>query len=110
MKIRIYQINPELDTNRLTFLPYSFLEKYQGTSEINSAIYHKVFEGKVNCTSLEDVFRMFNTEYSAGFKGWSLSVSDIVEVVSDGASTFHFCDSFGFVPIRFDPELAGSIF
>lgn len=71
---------------------------------MDSTIYDKVFEGDVDCIDLEDVFRLFNTEYAEGYAGRSLSVSDVVELFAeDGSSTFHFCDSFGFQKIAFEP-------
>ena len=45
-----------------------------------------------------------NLERPEGYKGRSLSVSDVVEIVDEnGDSTFHFCDSIGFKQIDFDP-------
>ena len=106
MEIKIYQINMDRDANRVAFSNLENLEKYQGSSEIDSSIYDEVFSGEVNCAGLEDVFRMFNLEHPRGYTGRSLSVSDIVQVVSstDAAPGFYFCDSFGFQTVNFDPE------
>ena len=46
-----------------------------------------------------------NTIYNAGYRGRSLSVSDVVEVVGEEKSTFHFCDSIGFREVDFDPDM-----
>ena len=81
MKIIIYQINMERDTNRIAFEGLELLEQYQGSKEINSALYDKVYEGEVDCAGLEDVFQMFNLDHPEDYKGRSLSVSDVVEVV-----------------------------
>lgn len=108
MNIAIYQINLERDHNRIGFVGLDRLRQYQGASEIDSEIYDRVFEGEVDCTNLEDVYRMFNMEHPEGYKGRSLSVSDVVEIIEDnGESTFHFCDDIGFKEVSFDPELAG---
>ena len=106
MKIRIYQINLERDTNRVAFESLELLERYQGSREIDSAIYDKTYEADVSCKSLEDVFRRFNLEHPADYSGRSLSVSDIVEVVEDEKLMpgFYFCDSVGFEQVAFDPE------
>jgi hypothetical protein len=109
MKIAVYQINAERDDNGVMFVGLNNLERFQGTAEIDSELYDKIFEGSVQCGTLEDVYRMFNIEHPADYRGRSLSVSDVVEIKDeDGNSTFHFCDSVGFREIRFDPSLADS--
>lgn len=107
MNIKIYQINLKRDQNRVAFSGTEFLKTYQGNSEINSAIYDRVYEGVVDCADLEEVFQTFNLNHPEGYKGRSLSVSDIIEVIDDnGHSNFHFCDSIGFKDVAFNPELA----
>lgn len=104
MDITIYQINMGRDHNRIAFEGLDLLKMYQGSDKIDSRIYDRVFEGEVDCKDLEDVYRKFNLEHPEGYKGRSLSVSDVVEIVDEnGDSTFHFCDSIGFKQIDFDP-------
>lgn len=106
MEIAIYQINTGRDHNRVVFQSLEELERFQGTEEVESNIYDKVFDGNVSCESLEDVYCMFNTTHPKGYKGRSLSVSDVVEVIDEaGQSTFNFCDTIGFKQISFEPEL-----
>ena len=106
MDITIYQINMGRDHNRIAFEGLDLLKLYQGSDKIDSRIYDRVFEGEVDCKDLEDVYRKFNLEHPEGYKGRSLSVSDVVEIVDEnGDSTFHFCDSIGFKQIDFDPYL-----
>mgnify|MGYP001070118420 FL=1 len=106
MKIKIYQVNMERDPNDVCFMGYDRLEKLQGTTDIDSTIYDKVFEGEVNCFTLEKLYEIFNREHPAGYKGRSMSVSDVVEIVdgTTGKSYFNFCDSFGFKQIEFEPD------
>lgn len=106
MNVRIYQINMKRDTNNVAFMNYESLPKFQGSSEIDSSLYDKVFEGEVNCFTLEKLYEIFNLEHPAGYKGRSMSVSDVVEIIdgNNGKSYFHFCDSFGFQQIDFAPE------
>lgn len=47
-------------------------------------------------TALEDIYRTFNVDYPADFKGHSLSVSDVVVLHQNGQDTAHYCDSVGF--------------
>lgn len=106
MDITIYQINMGRDHNRIAFEGLDLLKMYQGSDKIDSRIYDRVFEGEVDCKDLEDVYRKFNLEHPDGYKGRSLSVSDVVEIVDEnGDSTFHFCDSIGFKQIDFDSYL-----
>lgn len=105
MNIQIYQVNMKRDTNNVAFMNYESLPKFQGSSEIDSSVYDKVFEGDVNCKTLEEVYQMFNSNHPAGYKARSLSVSDVVEVIQeDGTRDFHFCDSFGFRKVAFEPD------
>jgi len=106
VKIKIYQVNMERDPNDVCFMGYDRLEKFQGTTDIDSTIYDKIFEGEVNCFTLEKLYEIFNREHPAGYKGRSMSVSDVVEIVDGmtGKSYFHFCDSFGFKEVSFEPD------
>lgn len=105
MNIAIYQINPDRDENNVAFLNYENLERFQGSAALRSEIYDKVFEGEVECGTLEEVYQMFNLDHPDGYRGRSLSVSDVVEVVGEEKSTFHFCDSIGFREVDFDPDM-----
>lgn len=106
MKIKIYQVNMERDENRVAFMGYDSLSKLQGSPDVDSRIYDKVFEGEVNCFTLEKLYQIFNCEHPAGYKGRSMSVSDVVEIVdgNTGKSHFNFCDSFGFQAVSFEPD------
>ena len=77
MDITIYQINMGRDHNRIAFEGLDLLKMYQGSDKIDSRIYDRVFEGEVDCNDLEDVYRKFNLEHPEGYKGRSLSVSDL---------------------------------
>lgn len=109
MNIAIYQVNMDRDNDNVAFMNYEKLERFQGPAAINGKIYDKVFEGEVSYGNLEEVYQMFNINHPDGYRGRSLSVSDVVEVVSEGKSTFYFCDSIGFKEIAFDPDLTETL-
>ena len=111
MKINIYQIDTERDDKRVCFFGLEDIKKIQGNNAVNSSIYNKIFSGDVDCKSLEDVFSKFNTDHPEGYRGRSLSVSDVVEVVEDNEveKGFYFCDSFGFKEVGFEPSLTEDI-
>ena len=111
MKFCIYQINLDRDTDRVAFEGIENLQRYHGTTEIRSDLYDKVYEGNIDCSSLEDLFRIFNIDHPADYPGRSMSGSDIVEIQDNGGRGkepgFYFCDSIGFKKVDFQPEIAG---
>lgn len=97
MKIKVYQIDTEKDTNRVIFFNYQTTLKLAG--KVDASIYKTVFDGSVDCKSLDGVFSKFNNDRLVTLQGHSLSVSDIIEVVGDSETVengIYFCDSFGF--------------
>ena len=108
MKIRIYQVNLGRDEKRVAFMGLDEREHFLESSELDSSIYDCVFSGEVDCNGLEDVFQKFNIDHPEGYKGRSLSVSDVVEIVdAEGADKgFYYCDNIGFSKVEFDPEEA----
>ena len=112
MDITIYQINMGRDYNRVAFQSYDGLERLQGSAEIDSELYDRVFEGKVECENLEDVYRMFNIDQPEDYRGRSLSVSDIVETTDKetGECQWFYCDSIGFKKVNFDASRASESF
>lgn len=103
----IYQINTDRDDNHICFLGLDTLEQFQHSKEVNSALYDRVYDGKLDCNSLETIYEKFNIDHPADYKGRSLSVSDVVEIrESDTLNPgFYFVDSIGFKSISFDKSL-----
>ena len=98
MKIKLYQIAPEKDDKNLMFMGYKFTVLHGG---INADSYELVFDGDLPVQTAEDVFRIFNLEHPNGYRGRSMSVSDIVWMEGIG---YWFCDSIGFRQIKFAEE------
>ena len=103
----IYQINVDRDTANVCFIGMESLEKIKGTKEVNAAAYDRVYDGKMDCISLENIYQKFNVDHPADYTGRSLSVSDVVEIrESDTLKPgFYFVDSIGFKKISFDKSL-----
>ena len=103
----IYQINTERDDNRICFLGLDTLERFQHSKEVDPVLYDRVYDGKLDCNSLETIYQKFNVDHPADYKGRSLSVSDVVEIrESDTLNPgFYFVDSIGFKSISFDKSL-----
>ena len=95
MKIKVFQVNPELDRHGTLFRSYDAAMKSAG--QIDPSIYKTVFDGNVDAEDLEDVFAVLNFSQPVGYNGHSLSVSDIVEIEGGG---HHYCDTFGFQELK----------
>ena len=102
MNISIYQINTERDSKRICFFGLDETKKLTKSDTLDCTIYDKLFSGEVDCSNLEDVYRMFNTDRPKDYTGRSLSVSDVVEITDGESKGFYFCDTVGFEKIDFD--------
>ena len=91
----IYQIKSGDETRDYRFEPY---DRLQATGRsVDRANYDLVYTAPLDSkTTLEDIYRTFNIDHPADFKGHSLSVSDVVVLHQGGKDTAHYCDSFGF--------------
>ena len=114
MRVNIYQINSEKDANRTKFRDFKHASSY---GDIDPSIYKCVFRGVIAGEDLEDVYEAFNLydrDYLGTYQGHSLSMSDVVELEEDVASSrgsiaqkgCYFCDSVGFKNIKFDSSKA----
>ena len=101
MRIRVFQIDDSLDYNKHKFMSYDHVMKKGG---VDSLIYRQVYGGIVNCSDIESVFALCNTNPPPGYCGHSLSVSDIVEIEDGDDFGFYYCDSIGFKKVSFDIE------
>ena len=100
MKIRIFQIDHDKDSNKLAFMNYDYVRSHGG---IDASVYKQIYGGTVNCVSLESVFALCNSDNAPpGYYGESMSVSNVIEICSGKGRGFYFCDSVGFKPIDFD--------
>ena len=91
----IYQIKSGDETRDYRFEPY---DRLQATGRsVDRANYDLVYTAPLDGkTTLEDIYRTFNIDHPADFKGHSLSVSDVVVLHQGGKDTAHYCDSFDF--------------
>ena len=91
----IYQIKSGDETRGYRFEPY---DRLQATGRsVDRANYDLVYTAPLDGkTTLEDIYRTFNIDHPADFKGHSLSVSDVVVLHQGGKDTAQYCDSFGF--------------
>ena len=91
----IYQIKSGDEMRDYRFEPYDRLQATGRSVDRGNydLVYTAPLDGK---TTLEDIYRTFNIDHPADFKGHFLSVSDVVVLHQGGKDTAHYCDSFGF--------------
>lgn len=92
MRVKIYQINPERDNNRMKFMSLN------DSQSPDPSIYDEVFDAEIDENELEEIYGRFNTVGHPLFRGHSLSVSDVV--VANGKASI--CQSIGFRDVSFD--------
>ena len=96
--IKIFQINSDKDVNEVKFMPSRFVK------EFDFSIYDEVWRGEEpeGCDDLDGIYEVFNLHYPKDFKGHSLSVSDIVQIIGsdEGSNGFYYCDSIGWKKIK----------
>ena len=94
----IYQLRGGEETRDYRFEPY---ERLQAAGlAVDSANYDLVYTAPLDkSTSLEDIYRTFNIDHPADFRGHSLSVSDVVVLHQNGQDTAHYVESFGYMEV-----------
>ena len=102
--VRIFQINPERDRNRLMYACAEILQQATGDTRVDMNIYDEVWSGNMPVEHLDDVYLRFNRDDRPRVNRMhSLSVADIVEIrhnENDALNGLWFCDSFGWREIR----------
>lgn len=112
LEITIYQIDPARDLKRVLFEDFESMAERTGTEEVDASIYGKCFEGEIGTDDLEEIYEMFNLDRPDGYRGRSMSVSDVIALRPDGAEhpAYYYCDSVGFREIGFDESRAADSF
>ena len=95
----IYQLSRDEATTDLRFMDSEWLQK-KGL-EPNKDNYELIYTGTLasngsQLEKLEDIYRTFNIDHPADFRGHSLSVSDIVALKEQGVVSYHYVDSIGY--------------
>lgn len=105
MNYKIYQMQR---SNKLTyhFMGWEFAKRYNFTLDDYNLVYEGqkiTYKNGIECKDpmmcLEMLFTKFNIRRPSDFTGHSLSVSDVVELITDDKSKFYYCDSFGWEDI-----------
>ena len=112
-RFRIYQLN--LQPGKI--IPFAF----SGIDELRKAGYEQppaseyclVYDGSMIRPQTQSAFDVlerilvcYNDDLPADYHGRSVSFSDVVELYDDENRTYYYCDTAGFVPVKFSPMLA----
>lgn len=103
LKIRLYQMELTDETKQYIFENSSYF-KGEKEGKIPFDKYEVVFDGKLDVNEPDDVFALFNIGMKPnGYKGRSMSVSDIVEFEYGGQlSIFYYCEPAGFSIVKIE--------
>lgn len=97
----IYQVNKELSediVDKLLFMPY---EEASKAVDIRKEYYNKVYEGLLAGSRLEALYTEFNINRPKDFCGWSMSVSDVINIKDSNNKNLgsYYVDKIGFKSI-----------
>ena len=91
----IYQLNDDASLRYYRFEPLKNLEK-NGLS-VEREHYHEVWKAPLReGVTMDDLFFELNMELPEGYRGHSLSVSDIIVISKDGEEKAYYVDRIGF--------------
>lgn len=96
-RYEIYQVREDGALSEYAFLSSETITE-QGIP-ITAAQYDRVYVGRYEGESLDDIYARFNTEHPEDYKGHSLSVSDVVVLHLAGADKAYYVEPFGFKEI-----------
>ena len=111
-KFRIYQ----LDLQPGKTVPFAFegiaaLRK-AGYEQPPASEYRLVHEGSMMCPKaqttpevLERIFARYNDNLPEDYHGRSVSLSDVVELYDGKSRSYYYCDTVGFIQVKFSPML-----
>lgn len=99
-KCRVYQLTEQ--GAEFMFRPYEHVKKL-GLETPPGDVYRVVYDGNLHTDELEEIFYLLNCNHPDGYNGWSLSLSDIVELYDEKETSYYYCDTFGFQQVPFVP-------
>ncbi|WP_313527836.1 YodL domain-containing protein [Anaerotignum sp.] len=97
--VRIWQLNADSDFS-MRFISFDEFEKKFG--EPSKDHYDVIYDGNLSTNNLDEIYEICNLNHPTGYKGHSLSMSDVVELYDENGSEFHYVDRFGFQQIDFE--------
>lgn len=98
MKYAIYQVKNTNPNGRM-FMNTDWLAKHELAVTVDA--YDQVYSGEVESSNpLEYIWDRFNMYHPVGYRGRSLSVSDVVVLTDEKGKRAFFCDSIGWSEVH----------
>lgn len=104
MNVRIWQINSNISVDT-RFLALEDMRQIRG--EPTEDIYHIIYDGDLQTNDLEKIYDICNSTNPDGYSGYSLAISDVIELYDEKSRKFYYIDKFGFKEIDFLVETKG---
>lgn len=112
-KFRVFQLTREgIRVHDFAFRGADFLRK-AGYQQPPADSYQLVYDGELihprewtEKAVLERIYEHCNDDLPEGYRGHSLSMSDVVELYDGDNRDFFYCDEHGFTPVKFDADQA----
>lgn len=100
-KFILYQIESQIEAaHGIMFSSLDTLEKIGLRNALTLDLYDVVFQGTLeDDLDLEDIYMSFQGQKPEGYKGHSVSMSDVVEM----EGKYYYCDRYGWTEIAFEP-------
>lgn len=97
----IFQTNADQE---FAFMRWSVATRHGWSFDFYRSVWSGKEEARDDMDLLNYLYEIFNEHHPNGFRGHSLSVSDIIRVQEENKaeSTYYYCDSFGWQDITAD--------
>ncbi len=93
----IYQVTA---TNDFAFMRWSWCKGHNWSFGSYRSVWNGTEEAKDDYDLLNYLFEMFNVNHPKGYRGHSMSVSDVIRIDDENNNTkYYYCDSFGWADI-----------
>lgn len=109
MNYKLYQIDMKKDAAKYAFTGKDAAEKLGMGFPPPRKLYTLAYTGVCEELDPEGLFAQLNLNHPADYRTRSLSISDVIVYDIDGKELPLFCNSFGFLPIRFTENETGEI-
>ena len=99
--VRVWQLKPDVDVY-MKFIGYEETCRKFGPPDLEN--YQAVYDGVVQTNDMEALYMKFGNDGSAlpaGYRGHSLSMSDVLELYDSVGNSFYYVDRIGFREIEF---------
>lgn len=92
----VYQVKADED---FCFMRWGWAREHGWSFKPYKDVWNGSEEARDDYDLLNYLYELLNESHPAGFRGHSMSVSDVVMICDDDGSRYYYCDSFGWEDI-----------